>query len=334
MGFYIRKSVSVGPFRFNLSKSGIGVSAGITGLRLGKGPRGTYVHAGRGGVYYRKTLSSEPGGVLFHAKHAAPPEDASQATALDVVDSGSVLHMVDADSADVLRELNLRPHASGAWLAVICIVAVVGGLFFSRLPWWYSVAVTVAGLLVIIYLQQRNNVKNTVAMLYHLEPEVEQAYSRLHQVFDEMTRGDGAWLIEARGTVLDSTDPSNAMQEVRRRHISITTGLPPNVRSNLEAPIVPVGKQTLYFLPDMLLVYENENFGAVGYRELEVDVRESLAREEGKVSSSEQVEEIHLSSKTGLNELLQVSRQGIGVKLKNALTELTKFSDEIKADIS
>ena len=84
----------------------------------------------------------------------------------------------------------------------------------------------------------------------------------------------------------------------------------------------------------MLLVYENENFGAVGYRELEVDVRESLAREEGKVSSSEQVEEIHLSSKTGLNELLQVSRQGIGVKLKNALTELTKFSDEIKADIS
>jgi hypothetical protein len=57
MGFYIRKSVKAGPFRLNLSKSGIGVSAGIPGLRVGAGPRGTYVHMGGHGVYYRQTLS-------------------------------------------------------------------------------------------------------------------------------------------------------------------------------------------------------------------------------------------------------------------------------------
>jgi hypothetical protein len=41
MGFYIRKAISVGPFRFNLSKSGVGVSAGVKGLRFGteKGDR-------------------------------------------------------------------------------------------------------------------------------------------------------------------------------------------------------------------------------------------------------------------------------------------------------
>lgn len=57
MPFYLRKSVRVGPLRFNLSKSGIGVSSGIPGLRIGTGPRGTYVHMGRGGLYYRQTLS-------------------------------------------------------------------------------------------------------------------------------------------------------------------------------------------------------------------------------------------------------------------------------------
>ena len=56
MGFYLRKSISVGPLRFNLSKSGVGVSAGIKGLRFGVGPRGNYVHMGRGGLYYRATL--------------------------------------------------------------------------------------------------------------------------------------------------------------------------------------------------------------------------------------------------------------------------------------
>lgn len=58
MGFYIRKYFKAGPLRFNLSKSGIGISAGVTGARIGTGPRGAYVHAGRYGLYYRKYLSS------------------------------------------------------------------------------------------------------------------------------------------------------------------------------------------------------------------------------------------------------------------------------------
>jgi hypothetical protein len=35
MGFYLRKSVAVGPFRFNLSGSGVGMSVGVRGLRVG-----------------------------------------------------------------------------------------------------------------------------------------------------------------------------------------------------------------------------------------------------------------------------------------------------------
>ena len=48
MAFYIRKAVKVGPFRFNLSKSGVGVSGGVTGLRMGTCPRGNYVHMSHG----------------------------------------------------------------------------------------------------------------------------------------------------------------------------------------------------------------------------------------------------------------------------------------------
>ena len=58
MGLYLRKSFRAGPVRLNLSKSGLGVSMGVTGARVGVGPRGAYVHAGRGGLYYRQQLSS------------------------------------------------------------------------------------------------------------------------------------------------------------------------------------------------------------------------------------------------------------------------------------
>ncbi|MBI9019998.1 MAG: DUF4236 domain-containing protein [Verrucomicrobia bacterium] len=58
MGLYLRKSFRAGPIRFNVSKSGLGLSGGVKGARLSVGPRGTYVHAGRNGLYYRKHLSS------------------------------------------------------------------------------------------------------------------------------------------------------------------------------------------------------------------------------------------------------------------------------------
>src|SRR5688500_15055972 len=57
MGFFFRKSIKLGPFRINLSKSGIGVSSGFKGARISTGPRGTQVNLGRKGLYYRKQLS-------------------------------------------------------------------------------------------------------------------------------------------------------------------------------------------------------------------------------------------------------------------------------------
>jgi len=49
MSFYIRKSVRVGPFRFNLSKSGIGVSAGVRGSERAPDRMAATFHMGTGG---------------------------------------------------------------------------------------------------------------------------------------------------------------------------------------------------------------------------------------------------------------------------------------------
>ncbi len=62
MSFFVRKAFRFGPLRLNLSKSGIGVSAGIKGARLGLDSRGRpYVAGGRHGLYYREYIKT-PGG--------------------------------------------------------------------------------------------------------------------------------------------------------------------------------------------------------------------------------------------------------------------------------
>lgn len=59
MGWSFRKGFKIAPgIRLNLSKSGVGISGGVKGFRVGVGPRGTNVSAGRGGLYYRKQLGA------------------------------------------------------------------------------------------------------------------------------------------------------------------------------------------------------------------------------------------------------------------------------------
>lgn len=58
MGFYYRKSVNLGPFRVNLSKSGVGYSVGTRGFRTGVSAGGrkyTSFSLPGTGVGYRKS---------------------------------------------------------------------------------------------------------------------------------------------------------------------------------------------------------------------------------------------------------------------------------------
>lgn len=68
MGFYYRKSVSVGPFRINMSKSGFGYSVGGRGFRTGVSSRGrrytTFGLPGTGMGYRTSSSGSGKGRLL------------------------------------------------------------------------------------------------------------------------------------------------------------------------------------------------------------------------------------------------------------------------------
>src|SRR5438132_5753009 len=107
MGFYLRKSVRVGPLRFNLSGSGIGVSCGIPGLRIGTGPRGNYIYAGRGGVYYRAALPTLGARAAPRAPTPSPspinePQVDPTLGAFKEIDSGVSLQMQDVSAQSLL----------------------------------------------------------------------------------------------------------------------------------------------------------------------------------------------------------------------------------------
>src|SRR5215211_5419813 len=141
MGFYLRKSLSVGPFRFNLSKSGVGVSTGIKGFRVGTGPRGNYLHMGRGGLYFRATFPH--GSRQVRNVPASPPIASFSGDRLQEIESGSTLAMVDSSSAALLEEINSKTKKIRFWPgAAVFTIAVLGALAALQAPTWLFYVVT------------------------------------------------------------------------------------------------------------------------------------------------------------------------------------------------
>ena len=138
MGFYLRKSFRAGPVRFNLSKGGVGASFGVTGARIGLSSAGrAYVHGGRGGLYYRKSLGGGGGRARAERSGAPAAVELTEDTGVTYGALPAQEQAPDAGDAPVRRS----PPTYG-WLA---LGAVAGGLLLpSPFPAWVAAAVFAA----------------------------------------------------------------------------------------------------------------------------------------------------------------------------------------------
>jgi len=348
MGFYLRKSISVGPIRFNLSKSGIGVSTGIKGFRVGSGPRGNYIHMGRGGIYFRQTI---PNVGDRRIPLAAPP---GQASSIDFkeIESGCVSQMADSSSAALLEEINSKSKTVRIWplIVVISICALCAIAAMDSPIWGYVLAIPlcVGGIICATYFDK---LRKTVVLFYNLEPHVEEAYQNLHSTFDVLRSCSQVWHVGSKGDITNTHDwkvNSGAGHLVKRQGIAPYIGSPPYFRSNIAIPVLPAGRQLLYFLPDRILVWDTNGVGAVSFDQLEVGFNERRFIEDDRVPKDAKVvdktwkyvnkkggpdrrfnnnyeipialyEEVFLTSKSGLRELFQTSRTGMGEKFRSAV---------------
>jgi hypothetical protein len=204
MPFYIRKSISAGPFRFNLSKSGLGISTGIRGFRVGSGPRGNYIHMGRNGLYYRSTWSGK-GRRRYSSTNPSfriPPSlGKTSYSQLTDIESADVHKFQDASSAKLLSEINQKYKVPNYWL--MSSLLLLCGVFLSILPiaWLFNtlgmnfdgtdiiVTYVISFPLVIafaIFLYYYNQAQKSIVLFYTMDNELENAYQSVHDAFRKM----------------------------------------------------------------------------------------------------------------------------------------------------
>jgi hypothetical protein len=350
MPFYLRKSLRVGPLRFNLSKSGIGVSAGIPGFRVGMGPRGNYVHAGRNGFYYRSTLPS--GGP--RQRRIAPstlPEAALTNGTLgpeQEIESGSVDAMVDETSAGLLAELQAkrRQWRVAPVTAIVAVLALLSA--WPRLPGVGQALAVVLAVVIVVLAHQYDLLRKSTVLMYDMDADAQHAFEALISALQNLGRSQRLWHIGSSAQVLDRKYHAGASASIKRHPTTVRLGSAPLVKCNVEIPTLAVGRQTLCFFPDRLVVFDRGSVGAIGYAELSIDRHTTRFIEEEGVPSDSRVvdrtwryvnkkggpdrrfknnrelpiceyEALHLRSSSGLNELLHASYVGAGEALERLL---------------
>lgn len=300
MGLYLRKSVRVGPLRFNLSKGGVGVSAGIKGFRVGTGPRGNYVHMGAGGIYYRATIPSAslrtrpaspkgPGRPMLGTPpvlplpHQPPSISHTHGPMVDI-DSAEATTIVDSSSQALLEELNAKKQKWRLWPGIAALSAVILlGAAANRAPGWALVVLAALGAAGIVAAYLKDQLRKTVVLLYELDDPMEKALEALHAGANSLVSASATWHVSSQARVLDRKYHAGAGTVVDRKPTRFMSTPPPFVKTNIQTIAVNVGTQTLHFFPDRVLVYDGNGVGAVSYQGLQVLVSSARFIEDGGV---------------------------------------------------
>lgn len=261
MGWYLRKAFSFGPLRLNVSRSGLGYSVGVKGLRLGSGPRGNYVHMGRYGVYYRQSLSPHPSPDRIPS---LPPQD--------VPPQGTVIPTADASrltdsSADHMLAYIREQHAK---LSVAPWATVFAGLLLlimigAEIVAWVTATAAVGAVVAYFVLRAYDSERKRVLLSYRLDETSRSRYEALSSSFQALGSAQRLWRIVTRDASLDPKYHAGAGYLINRKPAGTRKSPPPHLQVNVDIWRLGLGDQMLYFFPDRILVYQGSQIGAVPY---------------------------------------------------------------------
>jgi uncharacterized tellurite resistance protein B-like protein len=290
VGFYVRKSLKAGPFRFNLSKSGLGVSAGVPGFRVGSGPRGNYVRMGTGGIYYQATLGAGQPPNQLSLNPGWPP--ASLPASSDVVfedqRGASVQSLAPTSSDDLVHQLNeaARRKPLTRWMVITLLVLGLITMPFGLFIW-------LLGIPVVWWVVMRDRARRSVVIFYHVTDEHARQFQRLVDAAHALAQSQKLWRINESGALQAGHQQkinAGAGTLVGRSVATSTNTGPKELVTNIAVPGISADGTSMYFLPDRILLSHNNVFTDVGYDSLRVQERQTEFIESPGVTPSDAVQ--------------------------------------------
>ncbi len=277
MGLSFSRSVKFGAARFNFSGSGIGVSVGIPGLRIGTGPRGAYISGGMGGFRYRKSLNAGQPPTLRPTATPGRPQAVLVAPEPNIVETvehetKDVLELGDATSDSLLQSMNEQRAKMPLWPMVAVGLVVLFFLLYPATETWPAFVrptglVLGAGLVAWVYW--RDKMRKLTVLFYEPDQTTSDLFERLSAAVSHAATARKLKSIATTSRYADKKYSAGASQGLKFGDASLALGNAPGVVANITVPVLRAGRTTLAFYPDRVLAFQGKSVGAVDYARLQ-----------------------------------------------------------------
>ena len=273
MGIRYRKSINLGGgFRINISKSGIGYSWGTKGYRYTKTARGTT----------RKTYSIPGTGISYveesGGKGANTPQQQASASNKVSIENVNISNYQSAEYGELLshiRKAKRLDRLSNWLIATIVLVALAFPVFLVS---------AIIGLIFKIVIRK----KMKVPMVYSFDEESSTAYENLSAMWMSLNQNQRFWQ-NISETKLDKKTSGGASRGITRIPTHAISKLPFFIESNVQVFGLKLRKQSVYFMPDKILVISKKDVGAINYSDIDMDFGTTRFVEEDAVPGDAKV---------------------------------------------
>lgn len=277
MGLSFSRSVKFGAVRFNFSGSGIGMSVGVPGLRIGTGPRGAYISGGVGGFRYRKSLNVRQPAAAQPVVRPGRTQDAQVVADTNIVstvehETKSVLELSDSTSDALLQSMNEQRAKHPLWPIVTVTVLLLCYVLYPASETWPSFIRSMAFIIsvaLISWVYWRDQMSKLTVLFYEPDQATSDLFERLSGAISHAAAAHKLKSIVTTSSYADTKYSAGATQGLKFGAASLTLGQAPGVVANIPVPVLTAERTTLAFFPDRVLAFQGKSVGAVDYARLQ-----------------------------------------------------------------
>ncbi|WP_298875727.1 DUF4236 domain-containing protein [uncultured Bradyrhizobium sp.] len=302
MGFFrFRRTFRIAPgLRLNLSKSGASVSFGPRGLHYTVGSKGARTTVGIPGSGISWT-SYQP----YSSGHEHPTEeDDWQGTDNPVtsdqnaatIESAPIEQLVANSTMEIAQALNANRSRWQSRKVLLTILAIAFAVAITATAnaagntspngvFLMILGASIIWIATAFYSRQ----SLILSLQYDLSDKELEPFNRLARAFNTMARCRYIWQIPLERSQPDWKRNAGASTSVERTRISLTSGRPPLVKSNIDFLSLQLSKEGIYFTPDAILVFAKNSVAALQYDDLEIVCRRIRFIENERPPSDAQV---------------------------------------------
>lgn len=353
MKFYTRKPLEFGGIRFDPLEAESGTSVEIHGPCLFSHLKGYSVRLERNGIYYhiaqRPTDDSLPYDKEQGHSHNPSSSNSKSPQLVQAPKSKSSEKLSGSFAQEFTKELNRKQKSIYLWPFALLLA------FIPK----FGVFISIALLPILHFLVDKP--RKTTFLYYDISPEVENEIQLFFRTFNELFKSHFAWLIFTQEKIDVVKYQAGASWLVRRARLKISYRTPPMLKTNILVPCLSSSKCKFYFLPDRVLVQKHAAISSIRYADMKITQKNTKFIEDQAIPPDSKIagrtwrfvnidgtpdkrfkynhelpvllySELHIKSKSGLNEVILFSKPNAGLLLQEAMKtySLNTFLDEFE----